>query len=207
MSDTLAGVDSIPWTPEPWLPYLVTRYIGKLKLDSVFEWGSGGSTIFFHRMLVYKIISIEHDPGWYQRLSREFADRGILLDLNYRLIPFEEGEIGPDKGNPTHYKSGSTELGPVNFKNYASAIDGYGQFDLILIDGMARASCLAHAVSHVKEGGWLVLDNTGDRPYYLEQTAHLFEGWERITFFGYGPILDYEWETTIFRNTRKANYG
>lgn len=203
----LAPIDDTPWLPEPWLPYLATEYIWRLNLDSVFEWGSGGSTVFFGEMGVSKIVSIENDQRWHSRFSGEFHARGLFSKLDYHLIPFEEGEIGPDKANPIHYKSGSTELGQVNFKKYASAIDDYNQFDLILVDGMARASCLSHASVHVRPGGWLVLDNTNDRPYYLEKVGYLFQDWEKITFFGYGPILDYKWETTIFRNTRKASYG
>ncbi len=75
---------------------------------------------------------------------------------------------------------------------------------------MARASCLAHAYNHVADGGCIVLDNTGDRPYYLKQTVRLFgnyeKGWERVTFMGYGPILDYKWETTIFIKRTKQDY-
>lgn len=189
----------------PWLPYLVTDYIKQLKPKRVFEWGSGKSTLFFLG-LGAEIVSIEHDPEWYD----DFEDKDYYTTLDYKLIPFEQGEIGPDKANPLHYKSGSTQLGAVNFKRYASAIDDYGLFDLILIDGMARASCLYHAFNHVAPGGCIVLDNTGDRLYYLEQTEAMFGnyevGWEKITMMGYGPILDYKWETTIFINKGKADY-
>lgn len=194
-------------TNQPWLPYLATEYIKRLKPKSVFEWGSGGSTLFFVG-LGAQVVSIEHDPDWHYKVSVAMIERRSG-DLIYGLIRYEQGEIGPDKANPDHYKSGSTELGPVNFKRYASAIDEYGLFDLILIDGMARASCLKHAISHVKAGGCIVLDNA-DRDYYLAQTAHLFgnyeDGWERIEFMGYGPILDYQWKTLILKNTRKNNY-
>lgn len=192
----------------PWLPYMATEYIRGLKLESVFEWGSGGSTLYFEKLKVSYFVSIEHDYEWYDRVHQELEIPNI--DHFYRLIPYESPEIGPDKANPMHYKSGSTELGPVNFKKYASAIDEYGKFDLILIDGMARASCLYHAISHVKEGGCIVLDNVGDRPYYLAQTDYLFgnyeDGWERIVFSGYGPILAYQWSTLILKNTRKSDY-
>ena len=188
----------------PWLPYLVTDYIKQLHLNRVFEWGSGGSTIFFSKRVPF-FVSIEHDIEWYNK-TKPF----LKPEDKYNLIPYESGSIGPDKANPAHYKSGSTNLGDVNFKRYCSAIDDYGKFDLILIDGMARASCLAHAYSHVADGGCIVLDNTGDRPYYLEQTAHLFgnyeSGWETIKFMGYGPILDYKWETTVFIKKTKQNY-
>ena len=191
----------------PWLPYLVTDYIKRLKPQSIFEWGSGESTLFFLDLKVDKVVSIEHNHNWYEKLWNKLS---IRQKDNLRFISFDQGSIGPDKANPTHYKSGSTELGEVNFKRYASAIDIYGLFDLILIDGMARASCLHHAFNHVAPGGCIVLDNTGDRPYYLEQTAHLFgnyeSGWERIDFMGYGPILAYKWQTTIFINRTKADY-
>lgn len=195
--------------PNPWLPYLATDYIKRLKPQRVFEWGSGQSTLFFYDIGVSWLFSVEHDKEWFDKTNKELLKHNTI-HIAYNLIPYETGTIGPDKANPTHYKSGSTELGDVNFKRYCSAIDDYGKFDLILIDGMARASCLAHAVSHVTEGGCIVLDNTGDRPYYLEQTAHLFgdyeAGWEKVTFMGYGPILDYKWETTIFINKRKRHY-
>lgn len=192
----------------PWLPYLATEYIKRLNPYRIFEWGSGGSTLFFADVLHSdSVVSVEHDKEWYDKVLPliPYYNRD-----NYHLIPYESPELGPDKANPMHYKSGSTELGPVNFKKYASVIDQYGKFDLILIDGMARASCLYHAISHVKPGGCIVLDNVGDRPYYLEQTDYLFgnyeDGWERIVFSGYGPILDYQWSTLILKNTRKSDY-
>lgn len=191
---------------KPWLPYQATRYIESLKPKKVFEWGSGGSTLFWTQLGCSFLVSIEHDQGWYDKIKPQLPEW-----VDYKHIPFEEGEICNDKSDPCCYKSGSTELGQVNFKKYASAIDEYGSFDLVLIDGMARTSCLVHAHSHVRPGGVIVLDNTGDRPYYLEKTEdRLFgnweTGWEKIKFFGYGPILDYKWECSIFINSRKNDY-
>lgn len=193
----------------PWLPYLVTDYIRRLKPKRVFEWGSGESTLFFFGLGVRNLISVEHSQEWFDSTNKKLSDNNTI-HVSYYLIPYESGSLGSDKANPSHYRSGSTNLGDVNFKRYVSVIDSYGKFDLILIDGMTRASCLYRAFNHVAEGGCIVLDNTGDRPYYLEQTAHLFgnweSGWERITFMGYGPILDYKWETSIFINKVKASY-
>jgi predicted O-methyltransferase YrrM len=193
---------------KPWLPYLVTDYIKQLNPKRVFEWGSGESTLFFTNELNALLVSVEHDGNFYDKMIDTLAKEKILSA--YHFIPHERGEIGPDKANPLHYKSGSTNLGDVNFKKYASVIDEYGLFDLILIDGMARVSCLHHAFNHVAPGGCIVLDNTGDRPYYLKQTEAMFgnyeTGWEKVTMMGYGPILDYKWETTIFINRSKADY-
>lgn len=211
------------WTDEPWLPYQATKFIDSLHPGFVFEWGSGGSTLHFTRMSgLNRLVTVEHEPAWFKAVChrlgiepwglrgkshhQEMFDRKGL-SVEYFCIPPEPGDIGPDKANPDHYKSGSTELGPCNFREYASAIDRLGLFDLILVDGMARASCLKHAVSHVKPGGVLVLDNTDDnRSYYLQNTLAYFTGWERIDFFGYGPILDYPWRCTAFVNNRKESY-
>jgi hypothetical protein len=195
---------------KPWLPYLASDYIEKIPhLNWVFEWGSGYSTLYFARRVPYIFSSVEHDPKWYTEVQ-DFLSPWPEYQKMHRLIEPEQFSLGNDPANPLHYKSGSTNLGGVNFKKYASVIDEYGLFDLILIDGMARASCLHHAFKHVAPGGCIVLDNTGDRPYYLEQTEAMFgnyeTGWEKITMMGYGPILDYKWETTIFINKGKKDY-
>lgn len=212
------------WTEEPWLPYQATKFIEQFKPTTVFEWGSGGSTLFFTQLFgVSQLLTVEHEVLWFEalcakleqqswkRMESEPLWQGFMRDgqeVNYVCIPPVPGDIGPDKANPDHYKSGSTELGPCNFREYASAIDRFGMFDLILVDGMARASCLKHTVSHVKPGGVLVLDNTDDnRSYYLQNTLIYFTDWERIDFFGYGPILDYPWRCTAFVNNRKESYG
>jgi hypothetical protein len=189
----------------PWLPYRITNLIIDIKPKRVFEWGSGASTLFFSSLpSVEKLVSIEHNQEWYDKTKDKLPSW-----VEYKLIPYENGEIGPDKSEPSHYKSGSTELGKVNFKNYASVIDQYALFDLILIDGVARPSCIVHAFPHAYFGGCIVIDNTNDRPYYLEKTANLFgnweDGWERLTYLGNGPILDYKWETTIFFNVKSRN--
>lgn len=204
------NVDRFPWTPEPWLPYQATQLIYQIRPRYVFEWGTGNSTIMFLAMGA-KIISVEHDPIWSEKVQQELKSRHLPSDkLDYNLIPYESGEIGPDYSNPAHYKSYCTEFPKdINFKKYVDFIDSFGVFDLILIDGYARAACIAHAVSHVKPGGWLVIDNT-DRDWYLKNTLPLFgnweSGWERIDIMGYGPLLTYQWQTTFFRNANKDDY-
>ena len=185
----------------PWLPYLVADYIKQLKPQRIFEWGSGESTLFFVS-LGASIVSIEHDSQWYDETEPKLDKLGMD---DYFLVPYQDGTIGSNPANPIHYKSASTQLGEVNFKQYASVIDAYEKFDLILIDGMARASCLYHAASHVAEGGCIVLDNA-ERDYYMQNVSFLFEGWERILFEGYGPILDYQWKTLVLINKRKRDY-
>ncbi len=176
----------------PWLPYLAIDFLDSILSSkmSVFEWGSGGSTLYFSTR-VASIISVEHNEEWLDK---------VPSSLNVQLTSAQQGALGDDKANPTHYLSGS--IGDKNFKEYASAIDKYNNFDLILVDGRSRPSCLLHANQKIKPGGWIVLDNV-ERDYYLEQTSHLFEDWENVKFFGHGPYIEWPWKTIFFRRPFK----
>lgn len=173
----------------PWLPYLAVEYLDTL-LDAkmtVFEWGSGSSTNWLAERVRY-VVSVEHNPEW-QFEAAENVDLQIILP--------QPRAIGNDPANPYHYRS--RPLGGVNFKEYVSFIDGFEPFDLILIDGRARASCLMHASKKIKPSGFIVIDNT-ERDYYLAQTGDLFKDWNRVTFYGNGPKNSWKWETTFLQN-------
>jgi len=82
---------------KPWLPYIVTDYIDKvLKYESVFEWGSGQSTLRLGKYISGEMVSIEHNRDWHIEMSKVIPSR-----VTYQFIPAEPGEIGPDKANPT----------------------------------------------------------------------------------------------------------
>jgi len=173
----------------PWLPYLAIDYLDQwLKPEmTAFEWGAGKSTGWLAQR-VKSLVTIEHNPQW---------SIGLRDNIDLRVILPADGEIGDNPTDPHHYRA--RPMGSVNFKAYASAIDEFDQFDLILIDGRARASCLYHARPKVKAGGFIVIDNT-ERGYYLAQVGELFENWNRITFFGNGPQNTWKWETTFLQN-------
>lgn len=54
----------------PWLPFRAIAWLEQvLKPDMhLFEWGSGGSTIFFSRR-VGQLVSVEHDSFWYAAVA------------------------------------------------------------------------------------------------------------------------------------------
>lgn len=173
----------------PWLPYLAIDYLDWwLKPDmTVFEWGSGKSTGWLAQR-VKSVVSIEHDQQWLI---------GLRDNIDLRIVPPEAGALGDNPSDPHQYRA--RPMGDVNFKNYATAIDEFDRFDMILVDGRARASCLYHAKPKIKRGGFIVIDNT-ERLYYLAQVGELFENWNRITFFGNGPENTWKWETTFLQN-------
>ena len=129
---------------EPWLPYLATEFLASiLQPDwSVFEWGSGAGRAWLAQRCS-SVVSVEQDPAW----VKQYQPWVTLL-----FIPPEQGEIGADPSEPANYRSNSPTLGPGrNWKKYVQAIDAYGLFDLVLIDGWARPSCIVHAIPHVAD--------------------------------------------------------
>lgn len=77
----------------PWYTYPAIEYLNQFdfKGKKIFEWGSGNSSSFFSLKGVEKIISIEHDKSWYEKLKAE-------LKYNQELIYSELTEY-PDQIN------------------------------------------------------------------------------------------------------------
>lgn len=165
--------DEIPWISIPAIKFIE----GKINPSmTIFEYGSGGSTLFFARK-AKSVISIEHDHGWFESVSGAMKNKGVN-NCNYCLIEPEkfgislsEEELYQKASDPVQYTSLSLinrEYRGKNFKKYVSSIDQYpsSYFDFILIDGRSRPSCFMHAMNKVKKGGYIIWDNT-DQKHYL----------------------------------------
>ena len=191
----------------PWLPHLATKFLHEtLKpTDIVFEWGSGGSTIFFMKH-VLKVISIEHHKEWYRRI-RDLTQ--LMGEFNYknsdlRFIPPEEGsKVTPQMAyNPDNYCCCSTDYTTQRWVKYATVIDLFDNdsLDLIMVDGVARASCVKHAIPKVKPGGYLMFDNIDDGQYN-DICCRFMNNWKRTDFFGDGSYFasDIKWKTSVWQ--------
>lgn len=154
---------------QPWITFEAIDYLkNNIHLDSkVFEYGGGGSTLFFVKRSK-EVVTVEHNKEWFSILSN------IMKKKEYKNWKgdFIEAQTGnyienPDKANPDHYSSDDEDSKHQHYYNYASAIDRFtdNYFDVILIDGRSRSSCIKHALPKLKSGGLLVLDNS-DREYY-----------------------------------------
>lgn len=181
----------------PWFPHKATEFLLDILKPNmrVFEWGSGESTVFSAKR-VTEIISVEHNKKCFFDLGELLIQHGITNCIPLYILP-EGGEIGHDNSCPAAYFSGG--FPGFNFRKYASAINQYKEpFDLIVIDGRARPSCILHGYKRVTPGGFLLLDNS-DRDYY-HPTMELVKNWEKHIFFDHGPYLRDPWECTIWRN-------
>lgn len=174
----------------------------------VFEYGSGGSTLFWLRYgALY--VSIEHDLDWYSLVRQRLTPEQEHL-IDYRLVLPElvkdSGWQG-DPADPESYTSSDEPFYGYSFRKYVTQIDAFPNeyFDFILIDGRARPSCIKHSVPKVKVGGLLVLDNA-DRSYYTSKTQVYLQDFFLHEFYGVGPLVREMWKTNIYKRERRNTW-
>lgn len=120
----------------------------------VLEWGSGASTSHFPAFLerlgiAYSWLSVEHDRGWFESVSRNSAG-----NPNVRVVLIEP----PAGMNPKRRECAMDEY--VSFPSTAG-----GAFDFILVDGRKRRRCLLEARRLLSPGGVVFLHDAR-RKYY-----------------------------------------
>jgi hypothetical protein len=185
----------------PWMSFSAIDFLNREARPDmrVFEYGSGGSTLFWSSR-VRSIVSVEHDKAWYENMHQKL-EAVTSSTIEYMLV---EAEKDPsfekrDFRNPDDCVSDDAHYKGYNFRKYVSTIDKYpeGSFDIIIVDGRARPSCIKHSISRLKRGGLLVVDNT-DRKYYLSPFSWDRSAWNTRTFAGPVPFSRDFTETTIF---------
>jgi hypothetical protein len=142
----------------PWFSYSAVDFLSGFLLPhmTVFEYGSGGSTLFFARR-VNSVLSIEDNPAWCERVTSRL-EREFIRNVNLRLLPF-------DFKKPDGFEASL----------YLRAIEE-GRFDVIIIDGSeewiyVRPICFEKAEKYVAPGGIIVVDDSW-RYLELRQRNH-----------------------------------
>lgn len=184
-------------TPMPWLTFdAIEALRPRLRRGmDVFEFGSGGSTLFWLK-LGARVVSVEHDPCWFN----EIRTRCREWKIDYRLVlPDIADPRDGDPADPLAYVSSDERFASYNFRRYCQQIDEFKDrfFDLVLIDGRSRPSCIMHSVSKVREGGVLVLDNA-DREYYTLKAGRLLRGWTHSEYWGACPGVSFMTRTDLY---------
>jgi hypothetical protein len=145
----------IPWMTYPFLHFIHGRLDPKF---SVFEYGSGKSTLYFAKY-VKEVIAVEHDLEWYNHLKDQLPE-------NVRLT-YEE-------------------LKPGGLYSKKSLTTGE-KYDLVIIDGRDRVNCCYSAPKALKEDGIIVFDNSDRASYKIGVDFLLDQGYKRIDFWGMAP--------------------
>ncbi len=135
----------------PWFSYAAIDFLdGFLQPEmTVFEFGSGGSTLFFARRCA-SVQSVENDPAWAARVRERIVQSGLT---NTEMIecPFDfERTMGFED---------SAYLAQVR----------RGKHDVIIVDGAdndctIRPRCFQIAEGQVETGGIIVVDDSWRYP-------------------------------------------
>ena len=157
--------------PIPWVTYSFIDFIAeRIKKDhTVFEFGSGNSTFYYaHR--AQKVVSVEHDKDWFERIS-------AAKPVNSELVFCELHKDG----------------------DYSKMPESMGQkFDLIIVDGRDRVNCCYHSLPALSERGVIVLDDSEREIYAAAINFFKKEGFRELSFSGISPGLFYRKSTSVF---------
>ena len=198
----LSSKSLLPWNNSikdqiPWITFEAKKWLEKyLKPDMiVFEYGSGGSTLFFQKH-VKKIISIEHNRIWYQKMLKVLRKKDIFFNSYFLIEP--EKLIKRNQKKKDNYQSTLKAYSNMIFKKYVNSIDKYPQkyFDVIFIDGRARNSCVKKSMTKIRQDGIIILDDS-ERERYQESLSLLIK-YKRIDFYGLGPYSLSPWKTSVW---------
>lgn len=161
-----ANGQPIPWMTYSAIHFLAARLTPEL---SVFEFGSGYSTLFFAQR-TKSIVSVEYDQEWYDKLSTQIPANAELL--------FQDKDIDGD---------------------YCRTINGQHQkFDIIIVDGRDRVNCIKQALTAISDSGILVLDDSGREKYQLGIQTLLNDGFRCIDFTGLLPTGYRNYQTSVY---------
>jgi len=141
---------------------LIEKYLNND--DTLLEWGSGHSTIYFSDM-VKKIISIEHDIDWVDKIE------SVIKAYNIKNIKVHHVPSHTPNPIPCRYEQ---------FKDYVEfAKTKKLKFNKVLIDGRARKYC-AKSIYDVIDEDTIVFIHDFNRPDY-QKTLKYYDIIEQVT--------------------------
>ena len=156
----------IPWTTYPFIEFITLRLE---KNQTVFEYGSGNSTLFYASR-VKNVATVEHDKNWYEKMKAQ-------IPTNVHLIFKEEDTDG----------------------EYCRAITAENtKYDIIIVDAVDRVNCVKFSHKFLNEKGIIILDDS-DRKVYSEAITFLKgKDFKSLDFWGISPGYFNTKCTTIF---------
>ncbi len=132
----------------PWFSYTATQWLASNLRSTmrVFEYGSGGSTLFFSAR-VASVVSVEDDAKWHGMVSARIAELGRKnVELRHRAFDFH---------HPQDFAT----------SEYVGAIRDGAPWDLVVVDGQdwtfhERPVCFAAAEEWIAPGGMILVDDS-----------------------------------------------
>lgn len=207
----------------PWINFLALDWLDRnlRKSHRVFEWGMGGSTLFFTKRCK-RVVSVEHDRKWFDKASSSILAisqggafpgvRSFLFGVNKpQLLLAEPKVVNVQSDQYRPIMSGARGLYNMDFRAYVDTITSFPReyFDCILIDGRARMDCLERALPYLRTGGCMVLDNSDYLRYrsdLLVFEAKYGSALDALHFLSPGPCSSViGWKTSVYRKSNPTH--
>lgn len=165
----------------PWFSYAAIDFLRSFLQPemSVFEYGAGGSTLFFAKR-VRSVISTEDSLVWLEKVDRRLKQKALTnVVLQHHQFDFK---------NPDGFENSS----------YLHSIPPQ-KFHVIVVDGTeeamkVRPTCFHHAESFVSRGGIIVVDDSWRYP----ELRHANRARDYQVFKSVGPCRPGVTSTDIF---------
>lgn len=173
-----------PW----WNPLAISYLAAHLKRgDRVWEWGSGGSTVWLVEHGA-KVTSIEEDVEW----AAKVQERCPAADVRF-VGGSEHGVL----------RSRQWEVSEKFFDDCVSAIDEEPDESVavVIVDGRCRLDCVRHAVPKVREGGLIALDDSEQPFLSFAPFIPELDGWQVVKKGGFKRRSLVFTETTFLHKT------
>lgn len=196
--------------PVPWITYPALRMLERVVQPhfKVFEYGAGNSSLWWAAR-VAEVVSVEHDRGWARAVAARapanltVVSRPIEAEADAQgralLARFLDAHRDPPLSGDFD-RDVDDGLVWAPFTAYLAELGAYpaGWFDVVVVDGMARAPAAWMAAQFVKPDGLVVFDNADRWQYNPGYSALADAGFARFDFYGTRPILVDESCTAVF---------
>ena len=138
----------------PWLTPEAIRMLDSMLMpsDHDLEFGSGRSTIWFAQRVGH-LTSVEHDTDWYAVVTGRLKEQE-LGNVDYMLVPLDQ----------------PAELGGNSEYAHTALAFAVSSLDFVLIDGAYRDHTARYALTRIRPGGMLIIDNVNR---YLPSNSRL----------------------------------
>jgi predicted O-methyltransferase YrrM len=177
------AAQGLPWIAWPCIDFMAA-YLRPT--HHVFEWGGGGSTLFFLNKGC-RVTTVESSDDWVEQLEARVRELGGDARSRWELrhVPVI------DNDDPA-------------ITDYIDQVKINGPWDLVMVDGWSRFKCLKEGLHHVKQGGVLVLDNANQKQFVT--VPEVMRAWERHKFRGLGVARSWVTQTDAYvrRNSEPA---
>ena len=168
--------------------YLFKKYLKNCKI--YFEYGVGDSTIWALNNTSSRIISVDTDKKWINKID---------ISKNKKRININWINLGKTEnwGRPKSYEYRK------HFIEYISNVWKFNlKADVILIDGRFRVACFLFSLINAKADSKIIFDDYMDRSHYhvVEEILEVYENCGRQVIFRVPRVFDKRLAEELLQN-------